>query len=129
MNQTSPPVILHDKTSFSMMAPPILSAIQAQSAPAGNGPQQLAEVIIVGIETHICVSQTALDLRDMGYKVHVLADGVSSCNIGESKIALDRLANAGCTVRAYQLRYHANDISCQRRPGRDLAGVIVSESD
>ena len=108
MAQTSPPVILHNKTAFSMMTPVILSAIQAQSAPAGNGPQQLAEVIIVGIETHICVTQTALDLRDMGYKVYVLADGVSSCNSGERKIALDRLANAGCTVRIYQLQDQAS---------------------
>lgn len=98
MADTNPPTILHNKTAFSMMTPTILSALQSQSAPSGTGPAQKTEVIIVGIETHICVSQTALDLREMGHKVYVLADGVSSCNSGERKVALDRLANAGCTV-------------------------------
>ena len=56
------------------------------------------EVAIVGIETHICVTQTALDLLADGHKVYVLADGVSSCHEGERGIALDRLSKDGATV-------------------------------
>lgn len=55
-------------------------------------------VIIVGIETHICVTQTALDLLAQGHKVYILADGVSSCNAAERPVALSRLAREGCTV-------------------------------
>ena len=55
-------------------------------------------VAIVGIETHICVTQTALDLVADGHKVFVLADGVSSCHEGERGIALDRLRQEGVTV-------------------------------
>ena len=56
------------------------------------------QVAIVGIETHICVTQTALDLLADGHKVYVLADGVSSCNEGERGVALDRLRQEGATI-------------------------------
>lgn len=52
----------------------------------------------MGIESHICVTQTALDLLAAGYKVYVLADGVSSSNRGEVPIALERLRHAGAVV-------------------------------
>ena len=58
-----------------------------------------SQVALVGIEAHICITQTAIDLRNAGHKVYVLADGVSSCNHGEYLIALDRLrSEEGVTV-------------------------------
>ena len=54
--------------------------------------------IIVGIESHICVTQTALDLLAEGHRVYVLADGVSSCNPEEVPIALARLRSEGVVV-------------------------------
>ena len=72
------------------------------------------EVLLVGIETHICVSQTALDLLSTGHKVYVLADGVSSCNAEERPIAIERLRREGCTVTTseallFELVGDAND--------------------
>jgi len=90
-----------DKTAFSMMVPDLTSALNKQSSvsPADTGkPHQPVSVIIVGIETHICVTQTALDLLSMGNRVYVLADGVSSCNPGERNIALARLRQEGAVV-------------------------------
>jgi isochorismate hydrolase len=57
-----------------------------------------SRVVIVGIESHICVTQTTLDLLSHGHEVFVIADGVSSCNPQEVPIALRRLATAGATV-------------------------------
>lgn len=39
--------------------------------------------------------QTALDLLELNYNVHIIADGVSSCNKEEIPIALDRIRQAG----------------------------------
>lgn len=61
-------------------------------------PSEPQEVVIVGIEAHICVTQTTLDLLARGHKVYVLADGVSSCNQEEVPIALRRLAREGAVV-------------------------------
>ena len=90
-----------DKTAFSMMVPELTTQLTKQSSasPAQAGkPHQPVSAIIVGIETHICVTQTALDLLSMGHKVYVLADGVSSCNAGERNIALARLRQEGAVV-------------------------------
>jgi hypothetical protein len=57
-----------------------------------------SEVAIVGIESHICVTQTALDLLAAGHRVYILADGVSSSNREEIPIALARLRQAGAVV-------------------------------
>lgn len=54
--------------------------------------------VIVGIESHICVTQTALDLLKEGHQVYIIADGVSSCNKEEVPIALARLRREGAVV-------------------------------
>ncbi|KAB8289882.1 hypothetical protein EYC80_010513 [Monilinia laxa] len=78
-----------DKLAFSMWIPSISRHFNSATP---------SEVIIVGIESHICVTQTTLDLLANGHKVYVLADGVSSCNPQEIPIALDRLRAAGAIV-------------------------------
>nr|OQO16795.1 hypothetical protein B0A51_14138 [Rachicladosporium sp. CCFEE 5018] len=80
-----------DKSKFSMWIPEI------QSAFASLGSEK-REVVIVGIESHICVTQTALDLLREGHRVYVLADGVSSCNAEEVPVALARLRAEGVVV-------------------------------
>ncbi|ROT38789.1 isochorismatase domain-containing protein [Sodiomyces alkalinus F11] len=89
-----PPV---DKTRFSMWVPEVAAQLtsDADAKADADGP---AEVILVGIEAHICVTQTALDLLANGHKVYVLADGVSSCNREEVGVALARLRAEGVTV-------------------------------
>ncbi|KAJ8121275.1 hypothetical protein O1611_g10145 [Lasiodiplodia mahajangana] len=82
-----------DKTLFSMLIAEVTSHELLSSTTAPK-----REVAIVGIESHICVTQTALDLVARGHKVYVLADGVSSCNEQEVPIALARLRAEGVVV-------------------------------
>lgn len=63
-----------------MLLPPLIEALPAAS-----------RIALVGIESHICITQTALDLRDAGHYPYVIADAVSSCNRAEVIVALDRL--------------------------------------
>ena len=83
-----------DKTAFSMLVPELQEHLSKLTR-ASNGK---LSVFLVGIETHICVTQTTLDLLAQGHKVYVLADGVSSCNAGERPVALSRLAREGAIV-------------------------------
>jgi len=88
----SAPLTEIDKTVFSMVVPEVADMIGTSTS------HHQLSVIIVGIETHICVTQTTLDLLRRGHKVYVLADGVSSCNELERPIALARLAREGAVV-------------------------------
>lgn len=56
------------------------------------------QVLLAGIETHVCVLQTALDLIDEGMQVHVAADACSSRNPEHHKMALDRMRSAGAII-------------------------------
>lgn len=56
------------------------------------------QVLIVGIETHVCVQQTALDLLDMQMAPFVLADAVGSRRPFDCQIALERMRAAGVIV-------------------------------
>ncbi|KAH9867921.1 hypothetical protein IAQ61_007226 [Plenodomus lingam] len=81
-----------DKTLFSMITPEVQQSLDSLKA---EGP---LSCILVGIESHICITQTTIDLLNAGHKVYVLADGVSSCNKEEVPIALARLRHAGAII-------------------------------
>lgn len=75
-----------------MVTPEVKNALDNLKA---TGP---LSCILVGIESHICVTQTTLDLLRAGHRVYVIADGVSSCNPEEVPIALARLRHEGAVV-------------------------------
>lgn len=53
------------------------------------------QILVCGVETHICVSQTALDLVHHGYQVHVAADAVSSRTLEKHKLGMERMRDSG----------------------------------
>lgn len=56
------------------------------------------QIVLVGVETHVCVLQTAFDLLAAGYDAFVVADACGSRAGVDHKFALRRLAAAGATV-------------------------------
>ncbi|MBF0573237.1 MAG: hydrolase, partial [Desulfamplus sp.] len=53
------------------------------------------QVLVVGIESHICVYQTSLDLLNSGCEVHVITDCVSSRKKENKEIGIRRIVQAG----------------------------------
>lgn len=56
------------------------------------------QVVLCGMETHVCVAQTALALAAEGYEVQVAADACCSRSDSDHAVALDRMRAAGVTV-------------------------------
>lgn len=77
----------YDKTTFSVMGQPELSAALRKTG--------RKTVVIGGVESHICVAQSALDLLEEGYSVFICGDCVSSRNPVDSRMAKSRLRAAG----------------------------------
>ena len=61
-------------------------------------PADRPQVILFGIEAHVCILQTALDLLARGRQVFVVEDGTCSRHPGHKANALARLRQAGVTV-------------------------------
>ena len=61
------------------------------------------QVILCGIETHVCVYQTACDLLRDGKPVALAADAVSSCRPADRDLGLQRLRDVGADVMGTQM--------------------------
>lgn len=59
-------------------------------------------VLLAGVETHVCIQQTALDLLRVDYTVFVLADAVGSRREFEKETALGRMRDAGAIVTSVE---------------------------
>ncbi|MEP6944227.1 MAG: hydrolase [Betaproteobacteria bacterium] len=77
------------KTRFSAVAAGVLPAL-----PGSDRPQ----IVIAGVETHVCVLQTALDLHHEGKDVFVVADCVGSRRAEDRDRALSRLRDEGVRI-------------------------------
>ena len=60
------------------------------------------QALVCGIETHVCVNQTVLDLLDAGVEVHVVADGVASRTDENRELGLHRAERAGAWLTSVE---------------------------
>lgn len=56
------------------------------------------QIVVAGMESHVCVLQTVLDLLASGYQTYVVADAIAARRDIDHQIALDRMANSGAVL-------------------------------
>jgi nicotinamidase-related amidase len=59
--------------------------------------------VVCGIETHVCVNQTVLDLLERGFEVHVAEDAVSSRTATNRRIGLEKMLGAGARATSAEM--------------------------
>ncbi|MDX1284798.1 MAG: isochorismatase family protein, partial [Draconibacterium sp.] len=64
--------------------------------------QGAQNIIIFGIESHVCVLQTAVDLKDNGFNPIVVADCISSRTDANLELAKERFRNENITLTSYE---------------------------
>lgn len=79
-----------DKKCFSCcQAPAIMEAVKNVGRPY---------ILLAGIEMHVCVYQTCAELLEMGYKVEIVADAVSSRSEFNKNVGLQKCMQLGATI-------------------------------
>ena len=84
-----PKTMIFEKTKFSMIIDDVDKKL--------NEMNDRKDIILTGIEGHICVLQTALDLLKKGYNVHLCVDAIDSQRSIDKDIAMQRLNASGAT--------------------------------
>lgn len=60
------------------------------------------QLVIAGIEAHVCVLQTAIQALEAGFQVHIVGDAVSSRRAEDCRLALQRMQQAGAVITAVE---------------------------
>ena len=83
---------------FAPMEKLAFSACGASGFVAALESKQISDAVLCGIEAHVCVTQTCLDLLDNGFRVFVAADAVSSRTPENYRFGLERMSAAGAVI-------------------------------
>jgi len=71
-----------------------------QEALSKSGCKQL---LVMGMEAHICVTQSTLELLDAGYEVHLVSDAIAARNPENKSVALSRCTSAGAILSCSEM--------------------------
>jgi nicotinamidase-related amidase len=79
-----------EKVTFSSCgAPGLIATLKSKG---------ITDLLLCGIEAHVCVLQTCLDLLKDGFNVFVVADAISARNPENTRLAMDRMRDAGALI-------------------------------
>lgn len=64
------------------------------------------QIVLIGIETHVCILQTALDLVAAGYQVFVVQDAVSARHLSDHHAGIDRMRQANVQMITSEMVFY-----------------------
>ena len=92
-----------DTSSFNVMEKTAFSAMQQEEFKTTIKNSGKKQIIIGGIETHICVYQTVIELLEEGYEIYVVKDACASRNKDEHKTGLDLMKQNGAKITCLEI--------------------------
>lgn len=98
-----PPELVEALDGIQPISKAVFSALREPEFLLALRESERKQVLLGGIEAHVCVLQTGLDLLDAGYEVWVLSDGVFSRTVENHDLALKRLHDAGATITSVEM--------------------------
>ncbi|MCR8539962.1 MAG: hydrolase [Prochlorococcus marinus CUG1439] len=88
--------------------------------------KQITDLIVCGIETHICIQQTVLDCLQKGYDVILISDAMSSRNRVDHEIALKRMIQRGATLTTTESIIFELCKTADRKEFKEIRNIIMS---
>ncbi len=81
-------------------------------------------LVITGIETHICINQTAFDAQDMGYTPVVIEDATGTRRPGDHETAIRKLSDNGILVESAEMTIYEALESAENRAFKEVLKII-----
>jgi nicotinamidase-related amidase len=82
------------------------------------------QILISGIEAHICIYQTTLDLIDLGYEVQVVTDAVSSRTIENKQAGLQKMKDAGARWTSVETALFEMLKTADRKEFKEILNIV-----
>jgi len=82
------------------------------------------DIIVAGVEAHICVLQTVLDMLHDGYNVYVLADCIGSRSETDFQYAEKRMINAGATFTTMESALFEMLVSADHPKRKEISNLV-----
>ena len=86
--------------------------------------KKIKNLIICGIETHICIQQSVLDLLRNGYEVLIIADAMGSRNKVDHEIALQRMTQKGASLATTESIIFELCKTANRKEFKEIINII-----
>ena len=88
--------------------------------------KKVTNLIVCGIETHICIQQTALDCLQKGFEVILVSDAMSSRNRVDHEIALQRMMQKGAILTTTESIIFELCKTADRKEFKEIRNIIIS---
>ena len=88
--------------------------------------KKITNLIVCGIETHICIQQTVLDCLQKGFEVNIISDAMSSRNWKDHEIALQRMIQSGGILSTTESIIFELCKTADRKEFKEIRNIIMS---
>jgi len=88
--------------------------------------KKITNLIVCGIETHICIQQTTLDCLQKGFEVILVSDAMSSRNRIDHKVALQRMVQKGAILTTTESIIFELCKTSDREEFKEIRNIIMS---
>ena len=119
------PELLH-KTGFKKIEKMEFSLANIQEFLKELKNKKITNLIVCGIETHICIQQTVLDCLQKGFEVILISDAMSSRNSLDHEIALKRMTHRGAILTTTESIIFELCKTANRKEFKEIKNIIIS---
>ena len=88
--------------------------------------KKISNLIVCGIETHICIQQTVLDCLKKGFEVFLISDSMGSRNRIDHEIALQRMNQSGAILTTTESIIFELCKTADRKEFKEIRNIIMS---
>lgn len=82
------------------------------------------QILMSGIETHICLYQTTMGLLNMGYEVHIVSDATSSRTVRNRNIGLEKMKDGGASLTSTEIVLFELLVTAEHEKFREIIKIV-----